>query len=86
MVDADSKREDADGNIRDILLIFIGLAFAVSIQSLIEALKTVNSLVGIPPILYAVTQFTLFGSFLILGFFLVTLLPKYPRRKQTDGS
>lgn len=77
MGDIDSERQDE----RDLLLVLMGLALAVSIQSLIEALKTVNSLFGLTPIQYLGIQISLFVLFLIMAFALIKQLPKVGRAK-----
>ena len=83
MADSNSERKDT----RDVLLILVGLAFAISLQSLAEALKTVYSLYGYTQTEFLETQVLLFVAFLTVGLFLARLLHRLrepaPERHQT---
>ena len=77
MADADSERED----IRDLLLVLIGVTLAVTFQSLNDGLDALIYPQGSPSYTFVESKFLLFVGFLILTFGLLRTFKRLRRRK-----
>ena len=77
MADADSERED----IRDLLLVLIGVTLAVTFQSLNDGLDALIYPQGSLSYTFVESKFLLFVGFLILTFGLLRTFKRLRRRK-----
>ncbi len=88
MADSDSEREEERNDIRDLLLIIIGILLTAGVQAFMEAVKIIFYPQFFPNGIYITdyfaTQSMIFFGSIVLAAFLVSRLPTlHKKRKHT---